>query len=215
MKLIDFYTDLFRLILKYRNNEEWVKTHEVFRWWCIFLTSLSLYLIFVIVLMFAIHIFPKIILYTDLIRTIKCMLSFLILSTLSVLSFFYYKTLLLTGKELNFKNILMLFFYLTISFGFFYWNLYFLDPENFKVVNPSMIPDKIIVIVHRTYIMLMDFIIYSSLMTFSQNYYKISSNSNLVSIVNSLQIWNGILIVAVFISTFVQTLISSQKNTKT
>ena len=207
MNLLQFSGEISKLFLKYDKSETWIGEKQVFIWWNIFFFS-GIFLIIVTTLVFVLKngfsVNPKwLSLYFRVFRI--AFVTFLIYALIT-LSFKYYRFILLKSKDLEFNNIAFFCFSSLFLFTALYCSIYSLSPSSFNYSNPPYIISEIAETNSKNFIILLDFILYSALTSFTFNYYKIASSSVYISLINIIQIIYSIILITVFIGTFIQKL---------
>ena len=192
--------DLFLDDKVWANNSNVVKAWRIFFGTCVI--SFSSMIILHILLMPQIGITE---LGTFIIRVINTIGVTASLFTALLLSYYYYKYLLLSGIDLRFDNIILFFFLSIALFGILYRNLYMLNPDYFAYTNPFFTVSKLYHPLGLKSIPIsIDFIVYSACTNLTIEYYRIHSASFLISCINIIQVIYGILVIGLFVATFVQ-----------
>lgn len=173
-------------------------------WHILFFSTISLLILVLFLNLFS-QSFSDVKYAALILRIFKLIGGIYILICLFFLSFYHFKYLLLTGKDLKFNNIL--FFYVTgiMFFGFVYYALYFINPSLFFYINPITMPTSTIEYQGlKGFISVLDFIVYSSCVALSLDYPRIYSSSFVVSLVNIIEVLFSIAFIALFVGMFVQ-----------
>lgn len=209
-----FSIEMSKLILKYEDSEKWIEVPQVMRWWNIFLFSaIIVFLVDQIVIRSLNGCLLSIGVNLSLIfRTISVTGSFWLLLSFIMLSLRYYKFLLLEDKDLRWSNILSFYFGEIFLFSFLYFRIYSLNPSSFTYINPPCLVTEVMRYNLKFYSSWFDFLIYSALISLSSTYYKISSNSNSISLLNVFSKIYVLFIVIIVITTFIQKITKSHKN---
>ena len=147
-------------------------------------------------------------------RWFKIVASLWLLATLCFLAYRHYRFLLLTGKDLRFRNIVFFFSMGVILFGHLYQALYILSPTLFTYPDTFVSPTDKAVQLHFPLSSLFsgDFTLYSACVAVSVGYPRIASASALISFINVVEVVASFLITALLIATFVQK--TKPENTK-
>ena len=204
--------EISKLILKYDNSEEWIREKKVFNWWNVLFFSTFIYLILSFLLFFISEgAFPNSKLFSLFMRIFLTTSLTFLLCVLIILSFRYYVFLLSKSKDLRFTNIIFFYGMSLFIFTALYKSIYSLYPSSFNYLNPPFIVTEIVKTDLNNIIMSLDFFIYSALTNFTFNYYKITSASVYISLINIIQIIYSIILITVFIGTFIQKLYGFKK----
>jgi hypothetical protein len=140
-----------------------------------------------------------------IIRIINLSFIVIALGIMLFLLYTHYKYLLITGKDLRFKSIAFYFVFIFIAFGALYYRIYVLNPSLYLCPASFYVPlSDIAVSGVKAFLLGYDFILYAFSVALSLNYPRISSDSTLISTLNILQTMIGLIIVSLFIATFVQ-----------
>lgn len=137
---------------------------------------------------------------------IRCLRLFsLILFTISflILNINYFRYTLSKNYPIRFDNIVFFYFIHIYIFATIYSDIYFLFPHFYIYPNPAIEPSLNFIKDFKVSLVRLDFIIYSAFKSLSSNYYKISSNSILPSILNWIQSLYTLSIVALLIASYV------------
>lgn len=129
-----------------------------------------------------------------------------LLILINILAYFHYNFLILTGKDLRFSNIAFFYILAVIFYGFIYKDIYLLNHNLVSYINPIHVPKSVITVLSffDSLIIRLDFLVYSACTSLSLTYYKISSSSLIVAIINIVQVISTLLIIALLVATFVQ-----------
>ena len=182
-----------------------VKQPKVRRSWHILFFSTFSFLILLLLSNFLSSSFSDVKNAVLILRIFKLIGGIYILFCLFFLSFYHYKYLLLTGKDLKFNNILFFYVFGIMLFGLIYSALYFINPSLFSYANPILVPTS--TIEHhglKGFILVLDFNVYSSCVALSLDYPRICSSSFAVSLVNIFEVLFSIAFIALFVGIFVQ-----------
>lgn len=144
-------------------------------------------------------------------RYILLILSIILLFLTLFILYTHYRYLFSTGLDLRFKNIPLFYFLIVAIYSHLYLSIYFIDPALFNYPFSYYIPTEFYnAIGFKNYLLMTDFFVYSSSVSFSLSYPRISSSSILISVLNVSQVIINVIIVSLFVSTFVQKI--SNKN---
>jgi hypothetical protein len=116
----------------------------------------------------------------------------------------YYRHLLLVGKDLSFGSIVVFWGAWVLDFGGLYQSLYLLRPNLFVYVHPPLVSGKTIQF-HQpfsSFLMTIQFNIYSACTTVSMAIPNLASSSFLISAINAAEVIGFVLLVALIIATF-------------
>jgi hypothetical protein len=139
-------------------------------------------------------------------RIFSCLLNLWLLGSLATVANYHYRYLMLTEKDLRFRNIAFFFWASVLLYGLLYRNLYVLAPSFFSYPTPVVVPSpNLVALPPWTSLRLsFDFLLYSACTAVSIGYPRIASTSALVSFLNVTQALGSLLIVALLVATFVQ-----------
>jgi hypothetical protein len=121
----------------------------------------------------------------------------------AIISIRHYTYLFVTGKEINFSNIIDIYIGFILFFGALYNNIYLVKQSLFTIKDNIYHIDQLVPFTYD-FKRILDFLIYSACNMFLVNYHRIYSNSMLISVINVLEVIVGIFLISLFISTFVQ-----------
>jgi len=121
-----------------------------------------------------------------------------------ILIFNNYKYLMQKGKSLKFGNILLYYAFGTFLFGKAYASLYILNQKLFHYINPPIQITEVVQGGLNAFKLESSFIIYAFLTSFSADYYKISTNHSIISLLNILQLLFTFFIFTIIVSLFIQ-----------
>lgn len=195
------------LCLLSEGSEAWVREPAIRRTWhALFFTTIG-------VMLFNWVFFPFVpgqvienVVFTFYFRLGMVTVSLWILFLILVLSYQYYRFLLLTGKDLRFRSIFLLFVTAVLIFSIHYKHLYFLEfslfeyPDSPVVLGPAL--ERLGIL--RSLIISVDFVVYSFCTSLSLDYPRITSASMIVSALNIIQVLYSYCVVALLVATFVQ-----------
>lgn len=187
-------------------NEEHVKEPKIRIIWHLIFASFIIFSIFnFLALPIMRSQFPSNTLVAILFRSYLITTFVYFLCLLFILIFRYYKYLLITSKDLDFKNIVFFYIFGVILFAYLYQSIYLLHPSAFNIPSPVIIPTQFLMDNGLVaYYSLADFIVYSSTIIVSISYPRISSASLIVSIVNVVEVLYGLVVITMLIATFIQ-----------
>jgi len=118
-----------------------------------------------------------------------------------ILSFFYYRHILIKRLRVSLEYIIYFYALSVIMFGIFYLCLYLLEPKFFNIVHP-------IYVVSQTwqrppYYLKCEFVLFSAFTSVNGSYYRIHANSAIVSLMTYIQSIYTIALLSLFIASYV------------
>jgi hypothetical protein len=202
MKTRDLLTSIVNLILESDDkSSDWVKVKPLRR--CFYLISGLLVL----------FIFNYLIGATALVTTLQSSatatwlhrFSMLLISLGNIISimltaYFYYRYILNKGVRIYLQNILIFYFVSTLFFGYSYFYLYLIYPNSF-VFNSN--PPTVASTYTHGISFLREFWLFSAFQSVNGSYYRIRVNTALASIMTYIQAVFTIVIIALFIASYV------------
>jgi hypothetical protein len=203
IKLSKYFAEF---ILLTEGSEEWIKVTPLRKAWH-YLVLLALFKAFygyVLISLFSQQ-FGTIYAFVLFHRIFSIIILSAILILVLYIIYLHYRYLLTTGLDLRFKNIPLFYLLLILIYSQLYYSIYFLAPLSFYYPQPIIMTENIIVSLgFRGYLLLLDFATYSFSVSFALSYPRISSNSIFVSLLNVSQLIINVVLISLFISTFVQ-----------
>lgn len=123
----------------------------------------------------------------------------------SIFVYRHYIYLFNTGRDIAFSNIISFYVMYVVFFGGLYKSIYLINPNFFIYNNLVFIPSaNLIHLGTNGLLLLFDFIGYSFCVITNVSYPRIVSGSILVSMINAIEVICGIIIIVIFVSTFIQ-----------
>jgi hypothetical protein len=206
LNLLEISSYIADLLLISEGSEEAVRNPKVRFAWHLSFFSIIFFMFWVIIKrIILIQFFPNNPNVTAICRLFEIISIIYIITTIWFLCYRYYYYLLRIGKDLNFSNIIFFYFANSLLYSALYQIMYFIKPYLYNYPDHFIVPSSIF---HNYGIdgvlSAIDFIIYSFCVSISINYPKISSASMIISIANISQVMFSIVMIALFVATFVQ-----------
>jgi hypothetical protein len=196
------------------NSVEWVKEPRVRRVWQIyFFSACFIMFVRVVVVRFVEPILMGSSLATLVWRWFSVLGMAWMLVTTVLLTSYYYRFLMLVGKDVRFRNIVVFWCTWVSLFGILYRDLYNLKPSLYSFSNPALIPQVTFVYLGLLINVKLglQFLLYSACATIDENLPGLSSSSFLVSGLNLVEAIGSLLLAGLLLATFVNKSATSKR----
>ena len=203
IKLSKYFAEFLLLT---EGSEEWVKVTPLRKAWhyLVLLVILKFFYTYILA-SFLSQQFGSIYAFVLFQRIFSILILLALLYLVLYVIYLHYRYLFATGLDLRFKNIPLFYMLIILVYSQLYSSFYFLDPKLFYYPDPIIIAsENIVALGLRGYLLTLDFATYSSAVSFALSYPRISSNSIYISLLNISQLIINVVLISLFISTFVQ-----------